>query len=208
MTNVPNCAGVVLSGGQNTRMDGKNKSFLRLGKTRFLDLIIDPLSSLFDEIIIVTRQPELYHEWHVTTVTDIFDIRSPLAGIHAGLTRMKSDYAFVTSCDVPLLKKQIIQILVNAIAPRTDVVVPASGTFFQPLCAVYSKRCGPLIEKMLQQGEVKVDRLFDRVNVTPIDYAQLKAVDPDLNSFFNVNTKEDLDQAQRLIKQPGQPNSY
>jgi len=108
---------------------------------------------------------------------------------------MKHDYAFVTTCDTPLIKKEIIEILLNAVTQKTDVVVPCSGTYYQPLCAVYSKRCIPLIETMLRNGQVKVDRLFDEVNVKRIDYQKLEAVDLHLDSFFNVNTPEDMAEA-------------
>jgi molybdopterin-guanine dinucleotide biosynthesis protein A len=187
---------VILSGGKNSRMGGHNKAFLTLGGERFMDLILDTLSPLFNEIIISTREPELYREWHLKTATDIFDIRTPLAGIHAALSGMTNDYAFVTTCDTPLIKKEAVKILADTITPDTDVIVPFSGTYFQPLCAVYSKRCLPFIEKMLVQKKVKVDLLFDNVKVKKIDYTAFEAVDPHLDSFFNINTPDEMAEAQ------------
>lgn len=191
-TKIENCSAVILSGGKNTRMGGQNKAFLPLGKGRFLDRIVDTLSPLFDDIIIATRQPDLYHEWHLPTAVDVFDIRSPLAGIHAGLIQAKNDFAFITSCDIPLLKRETVQVLTRAIEPGISVVVPASGTYLQPLCAIYAKRCSSIIEELLDKNEVKVDRLFDRLRVRHIDYSQFEAVDPNLDSFFNINTPADL----------------
>ncbi len=200
MTKIPDCTGIILSGGQNTRMDGRNKSFLKLGSKRFLDLIFETMSPLFNEIIIVTRQPEIYQEWDVIVATDLFEIHSPLAGIHAGLHRMQNKYAFVTSCDTPFLKKEVIQILIKAIEPQKDAIVPSFNTYFQPLCAIYSKKCRLLIEQLLQQQQVKVDQLFAQINIKQIDYSLFKTVDPKLISFFNINTREELATAQTLIK--------
>ena len=198
MTKKPNCTAVILSGGINSRMDGQNKAFLLLGNKMFLNLFCDTLSRAFNEIIIATREPGLYEKYNLKTAVDIFNIRSPLAGIHAALSCMENEYAFVTTCDTPLLKKEIIHILVDAVIPGIDVVVPFSGTYFQPLCAVYSKRCIPLIEKMLVQNKVKVDLLFDRVRVKKIDYKEFEAVDPHLDSFFNINTPDDLAAAENI----------
>ncbi|MCF8078095.1 MAG: hypothetical protein K9K88_02325 [Desulfobacterales bacterium] len=81
-----------------------------------------------------------------------------------------------------------------------DIVVPFSGTYYQPLCAVYSKRCIPLIEAQLERGDRKVDRLFERVAVKPVSYRRLRSVDPALRSFFNVNTPEELLLAERMAR--------
>ena len=196
------CAGIILSGGLNTRMGGRNKAFLNLDGRSFLDRIIASLEACFQEILIVTREPDLYVDWPARVVTDILDARSPLTGIHAGLARMNSDFAFVTSCDTPLLTKEVIEVIVREIAPDTDVITPVEGTYYQPMCAVYSRRCAPVIEKLLGRHELKVDRLYAQVHLKTIPYERFRAVDPSLRSFFNVNTPEDLQTARRMYGQP------
>ncbi len=196
------CAGIILSGGLNTRMGGRNKAFLVLEGRCFLDRIIASLEACFQEILIVTREPELYVDRPAEVVADILEARSPLTGIHAGLARMESDFAFVTSCDTPLLTKEVIEVLVREIRPNTDVITPTDGTFYQPMCAVYSRRCAPLIEKMLRRRELKVDRLYAQVQLKTIPYERFRAVDPALQSFFNVNTPEDLGTARRMSARP------
>jgi molybdenum cofactor guanylyltransferase len=198
MKQTTNCTGIILSGGLNTRMGGQNKAFIKLGEKRFLDRILDTLKTCCSHYLIVTREPELYTEWQIESTTDIFDIRSPLTGIHAGLSAMQTNFAFVTSCDTPLLKKEVLEILVKAIVPGVDVIVPASGTYYQPMCAIYSKRCAVIIEQMLNSHELKVDRLYERVQLKPIPYERFEAVDPQLLSFFNINTTDDLKMAQEL----------
>ncbi len=193
------CAGIILSGGLNTRMGGRNKAFLDLHGRCFLDRIIASLEACFQEILIVTREPELYADRPASVVADILEARSPLTGIHAGLARMNADYAFVTSCDTPLLTKAVIEVLVGEIAPHTDVITPTDGTHYQPMCAVYSGLCAPAIETMLGRRELKVDRLYAQVRLKTIPYERFRAVDPALRSFFNVNTPEDLETARRIM---------
>jgi molybdopterin-guanine dinucleotide biosynthesis protein A len=196
----PTCSAVILTGGLNTRMQGRNKAFIQLGGRRFLTRVLDTVSAYLDDCLIVTRQTGLYREWPVKIVADRLAARSPLTGIHAGLLSMRSEFALVTSCDTPFLKKAVVKRLLTALEPDADVIVPASGTFFQPLCALYSRRCGPVIEEILGQGEVKVDRLYARVRVKRVAYRHFEAVDPELHSFFNVNTPGDLETARGLWK--------
>jgi len=197
----PTCTAVILAGGLNRRMQGRNKAFIRLGGRRFLTRIIETVRASLDDCLIVTRQTDLYREWPAKIVADRLTVRSPLTGIHAGLLSMPGDYGLVTSCDTPLLQATVVERLLAELEPGADVIVPASGTYFQPLCALYSRRCAPVIEEILTQGEVKVDHLFARVRVKSVDYRHFEAVDPELASFFNVNTPADLETARRLWQQ-------
>lgn len=181
-------------------MGGRNKAFLRLGGLYFLDRIINTLSNACCELLLATREPALYSEWELKIVEDILQVRSPLTGLHAGLVNIQADYAFCTSCDTPLLKSEIVQLLIDSIEPGYDVIVPASGTYYQPMCAVYSRRCIPFIEKQLNLGDLKTDHLYEKIKLKEIPYERFEAIDPDLKSFFNVNTPEDIRSAARLLR--------
>ena len=194
------CAGIILSGGLNRRMQGRNKALLELDGRSFLERIVTNLTGCFEQLLLVTKKPEFYKSISFRTVKDIINVHSPLAGIHAGLVNIDADYGFCTSCDTPLLKTDLVRILINEIDPDFDVIVPSSGSYFQPLCAVYSKQCIPIIEKYLKDDEVKTDGIYEMLRVKTIDYRQLQTVDPLLESFFNVNTPEDLKLVGQTIK--------
>ena len=194
------CSGIILAGGLNTRMHGRNKAFIKLGSRRFIDHILGTLNACFTDCLIVTREPSLYNEQDARIVTDRFELRSPLTGIHAGLVKMSCGYGFVTSCDTPLLRKEVINILVRAIEPGIDVITPSSGDYFQPMCAVYSVRCANIIEQMLRRNQAKVDLLYERIRLKTIPYSRFESVDPDLVSFQNINTPADLENAQLLYQ--------
>ena len=195
------CSGIILSGGLNSRMKGKNKAYLKIDGSRFLDRVADTLRECFNEILLVTKDPAAYTrvKKDIKIIKDISDIHSPLSGIHAGLSNMDADYAFCIGCDTPFLKKEVVEILIHEIEPWADVVVPFSGTYFQPLCAVYSKRCAPFIEGQLGENDLKVDNLFAKVKIRTIPYETFQKVDEDLISFFNVNSPEDLEYAEKLL---------
>ena len=86
----------------------------------------------------------------------------------------------------------------HSIESQADIIVPYSGQYYQPLCAVYSKRCIDTIESQLKLHDYKVDNLFANMNVKTISYDRFKQVDNRLLSFFNVNSPEDFQYAERF----------
>ncbi len=191
---------IILSGGLNTRMQGLNKIFLELHGDTFLQRLLNILQPLFSEVLLVTRKPELYQDMHVSIVQDIYQIRSALTGIHAGLFHAQCAQAFVTACDTPLLQPALIKILVQNWNSLCQVVVPKNGELFEPLCALYSRQCLPWIEDLLHREQVKISNLFSLVQTRPIPVELLRNADPDLLSFFNVNKPQDLCRAEKLLK--------
>lgn len=192
------CTGVILAGGQNRRFSGKKKALLRLGGRPILDRIYSVYTELFEEIILVTNDPLQYFDWNATIVTDIYPIRSSLTGIHAGLFYIKTPFAFVVACDIPFLKQALIETILEAMDSRVDVVVPETSNGLEPLCALYAKECLKQIEKQIAGESLKIDRFFEKVRVKKIPETALRAKDPELVSFFNINTPEDLRRAQEI----------
>lgn len=184
------CCAIILAGGLNTRMNGRNKAFLEVGGRIILDRLLECLQSIFREIILVTREPDRYAGYALKVVKDIFTDRSSLTGVHAGLMRANAEFGFMVPCDAPFLQTDLVRMLLAELEPELDVVVPFFDGHYQPLCAIYSKRCLPAIEAQLVGGEYKIIQLFDRMNVKVIPDDKVKAADPDLLSFLNVNTPE------------------
>ena len=209
---------MILAGGLNARFSGENKALLSVGGKRILDRIYTLFSSIFEEIILVTNDPLPYLEWDMAIVSDMFPVRSPLTGIHAGLFYMSSPHAFVVACDTPFLKKPLIEDLVDSIDARADIIVPETAEGLQPLFSVYSKRCLQPLETHLAlqrpistedherqlQPALKVQQFFEKVRVRKIPEAVARKMDPHLVSFFNINTPEDLVRAEALAENIGE----
>ena len=200
----PNCSAVILSGGLATRMEGQNKAFLEVGGHTILDRLLASLQPHFQEILLVTRQPELYATALVEVVVDLYEARSSMTGIHAGLVQARADFIFVVPCDTPLLQPAVIRLLLDALKPDLDVLVPLLGEHYEPLCAIYSKRCIPMIEAQLDGGNYRIFDFFHQVNVKTLSTEQIRAADPDLLSFFNVNTPSALLACQSLLQKQDQ----
>ncbi len=184
--------GVILAGGQNKRFNGLNKAFVQVDGMRLLDRIYGIFRELFDEIILVTNEPNRYLEWDFTIVTDLFQARSSLNGIHAGLFYATHPYAFFSACDTPFLKKEMVEAVVEAATPPIDIVIPETSLGLEPLCAAYSRRCLESIEGRLSRRVFKIQEFFRKMKVKKIHENTLRRIDPGLKSFFNINTPGDL----------------
>jgi molybdenum cofactor guanylyltransferase len=191
-------AGIILAGGMNRRMDGRNKALLSVGDQSIVGRQIELFDALFEQVILVTNQPLEFVSWEGLIVSDLLPVRSSLSGIHAGLFYTRFSHAFVSACDMPFLKKEMIQLLIKNLEPKWDVIVPVTKEGYQPLCAVYSKRCLKTIEDQVAKGDMKISKLYSRIKVKKIVEESLRQIDPDLISFFNINTQEDLDLSQKM----------
>ena len=193
------CTGVILAGGMNTRFSGQDKAFLSVGGKRIIDHLYSIFNALFEDIIIVTNDPHKYLEWDINIVTDLFSVRSSLTGIHAGLFYALHSFAFFAACDTPFLKKELVETIINGIEQRVDVVIPETSAGLEPLCAVYSKECLQPIEQHIIQKKLKIQQIFRKRCIKKIPEKILREKDPELISFFNINTPEDLDKADKMI---------
>ncbi len=190
------CTGVILAGGLCTRFSGKNKAFVEINGVRIFNKIHDTLKALFDEIILITNNPLEYIEYDLMIGSDIFPYRSSLTGIHAGLFYSTQPFVFMTACDTPFLKKELVETIVDSIDPRFDLVMPQTSAGSEPLCAVYSKKCMEKIEHHLGRQQFRIKKVFRKDRIKIVSEKKLKQNDPDLISFFNVNSSEDLAQAE------------
>ena len=192
------CTGVILAGGQNKRFDGQNKAFLRIGGQRIVDRLLDVYAPLFDQVILVTNDPVDYMDVDAMIVTDHFAVRSSLNGLHAGLFAAGHKHAFFAACDTPFIKDALIQLLLDTVTRKADIVIPSTSAGYEPMFAVYKKTCLPAMTWQLERDLLKIQGLFRRLRVKTVDEADLRKVDPELVSFFNVNTPADLVRAEAL----------
>lgn len=192
------CSGVILAGGLNTRFSGQDKALISVGRRRILDRIYEVFIQLFDEIFLVSNNPVRYLEWDLNIVSDLYPVRSSLTGIHAGLFYASNPHVFFAACDTPFLKKELIEVIIDRIEPGYDAIIPEISAGMEPLCAAYAKRCLNRIEQHLAQEKLKIQLVFKKNRIKKIPEKILRERDPELISFININSPEDLEKAEAL----------
>ena len=175
-----NRAVIILSGGKNTRMNGKTKAFLRVDGYRFIDNIL-LASSDYKEKIISCNDISKYLEFKDgKLVVDKFKEIGPIGGIYSALKETTLDEALIVAGDMPFLNKEILNFLGNY-KFNEDVLVPVANGKVQPLCSIYKKKVLETILKMIEEKDYKLKNLLNRLNVKYIDIENGE-------SFSNINT--------------------
>lgn len=191
-------AGVILlAGGKSSRM-GTNKAFLTLGKSAAIERIVQELSGMFAEILLVTNTPEEYKGLGLKMVLDEFPGCGPLAGIQVGLKNSSFTRNLVVACDMPFVSRELGAFIMDQ-CEGFDAAVPVQKQNVHPLFAAYEKSCIYYIEDFLQKGQYKLKNFLNAVRVNYVGESEIKKiVDPD-HAFFNMNNQEDYMMAKTII---------
>lgn len=185
MNEQKNISGIILAGGKSSRM-GTDKGFVLFNQKPFIQHIIDCLQPLVNEIIIVADNPE-YDVFGVKRVADKIKNSGPLAGVYTGLHHIKNNEALVLSCDVPLVNKSLLKILIDEEKENYEVVQLESEGKNMPLIAWYQKKCESHFLKCLEKGERRMNRAIHQLKIKTV------TVDASFEKFTkNINTPEDL----------------
>jgi len=104
----------------------------------------------------------------------------------------------VLGVDLPFLTGEVLDRVLAGVSSDTDVTIPRYHDTQETLCGVYSRRCITPIEGMLMAGHKAVLELLKRVRTRILEeesFQDLLATDP----FFNINTREDYEEAKRRV---------
>jgi molybdopterin-guanine dinucleotide biosynthesis protein A len=191
---------IILAGGKSIRF-GHDKISERVGNSSLLEQVISRVESLVSEIIIVGAEervfPKLESRQKIKTVSDIYPGEGSLGGIYTGLVASNCFSNLVVAADMPFLNQPLLQYIVD-VSDGYDLVLPRIGTFFEPLHAVYSKNCIKPAESIIRQGRKVIVELLNCVRVRYVEAEEIDRLDPKRLSFFNINTKEDLELARKI----------
>ena len=182
--------GLILSGGKSSRM-GKNKALIEIDGTPIIHRVHSLFKKLFQEVIIVTHQKDLFSDLDSKIYSDIIPNRGALGGLYTGLFFSSYSFCFCVACDMPFLNELIIEYLIKNM-DSYDVVVPRTEDGLEPLHAIYSKNCLGSIKGVMEKGEYKIIDFYPMVKVKVIDEIHFTALDPMKKAFINVNTPEEL----------------
>ncbi|MCX9085779.1 MAG: molybdenum cofactor guanylyltransferase [Candidatus Methanoperedens sp.] len=191
---------IILAGGRGKRMGYQEKSMMLVHGMPLILYVIKSLKNVADEIIISVRdknQEELISRIlpGYAYSCDKYENKGPLSGILSGLSLCKNEYCFIAACDMPFIDEDVVKMLFR-MSEGYDAVIPRrENGLFEPLHAVY--RCGQMIRetrKAIEAGETLILSPIFKMNVNSIGMKDIRDIDPDIRTFINVNTPEDMEQ--------------
>ena len=189
MVGVMKASGIILAGGQGSRM-GRDKTLMLYQGETMVERTVRELRQAVDEIVIVVKDKLKYHIPGVVEIPDIYPGMGPLGGIHAGLSQINNRVGFVIGCDLPFFTSRLASFLLGR-SPGYDVVVPKVNNYWEPVCAVYSQGCIGPIEKCLQSGIRRVCAFYPDVRVLEVDQKEISLIGQTETLFYNVNTSDE-----------------
>ena len=189
--------GLVLAGGSSSRL-GQNKALVPVAGRSLIKRVVDVLRPLVSNIVLVAPSADLFVHLGLPVVADIYPGVGTLGGLHAGLSAIQTEYGLAVGCDMPFLNADLLCFMISQ-ARGYDVVMPRVGKYYEPLHALYSRRCVPAIERSIQAGRRRILHALAGTRIRYIEESEINRFDPDHLSFFNVNTPEELERARALL---------
>ena len=189
----------IIAGGQSRRM-GRDKAFVELGGKTLIERVIARSANVGQtETILITNKPAQYAHLGLPMHRDILPDKGSLGGIYTALARAKSPDALVLACDMPFVNADLLRYMVEQCRDDIDIVVPTVDGYPQALHAIYKKTCIAPIAEQLAANRLKIIRFYDQMRVHYLDEADYAPFDPQGRSFANLNTPEELAEAERLL---------
>jgi molybdopterin-guanine dinucleotide biosynthesis protein A len=185
----PPVTAAIMAGGKSKRM-GQDKAWIELDGEPLIKRVADVLRQVADEVIVVANDPR-YALLGLRVVPDKYPAGGALGGIATGVGAATHDTVLVAACDMPFLSAEMWRAIL-AHRGEADVVIPRVGGEYETLHALYTKACVPHMARSVAENRLRVISFFDQVRVLALEEAELRAVDPTLRSFTNVNTPEEL----------------
>lgn len=177
--------GIVLAGGKSSRI-GSDKGFLMLDGKCFMEHIINSLKPLVSDILIVSDNPN-YDVFGHKRIEDVIKDSGPVAGIYSGLCASETAYNLVLSCDVPLIKTEILVKLIEAIDDTSEVIQVESNNRMMPLIALYKKATTDVFKNALDNDERRLQIVLNLLKTKNILLES-----HEIYTTINVNTPNEL----------------
>jgi len=167
---------------------GRDKAGLPFGDETLLERVVGRVAPLVDELVVAARSDQdVPGDFEV--VRDPPGGEGPLAGLVAGLRALQAEQVFVTACDAPLIRGELVDRLFE-LAEGVEIAVPRVGKHHMVLTAVYSRSVLPRAEALLAASRLRPFYLLEQSVVRIVSSDELREVDPELDGLRDCDTPE------------------
>ena len=187
---------IILSGGKGSRMGSVDKSRIKIDDTPIIEHLVEKLSKWFKAVIIVTCAGRTYDFPNVEVVIDAEPDFGPVMGLYCGIKASANEFNFVMACDMPWPNEKIIALLLSQIGDHQAAMAQINGKY-QSLMALYRKEIEASLLARVSARQHRLIDFLDHLDIALITEAEIKAIDPLMQVFTNLNTMADLATARK-----------
>lgn len=192
---VQSLTGIILAGGDHSRMKGTNRALLPIAGELLIQRQIREMSSVCDEIIVVTNDPKPFLnvlDCSVRIITDYMRGKGMLGGMHAGITLATHDTVWVVGCDMPLISASAASFMQRWKDDfRFEAVVPKIGGRLVMLHGIYAKSAAKALEQLLNTGDWRPEQLLHFLRWSELGEQELKMVGVPVHFHAAIKTEDD-----------------
>jgi molybdopterin-guanine dinucleotide biosynthesis protein A len=193
---------VIQAGGESRRM-GQDKALAPFLGGTLIQRVLARVAHLGDEVILTTNQPEAYAFLGYPLASDVIPGRGALGGLYTALSAASRPLVMVVACDMPFASTDLLthqrELLESG---GFDAVIPRTPGGTEPYHAVYRRaNCLPRVLEAIQADKWRVDAWYAKANVRLLSPEETRPHDPDGLAFWNVNTPEELAEAERMVRE-------
>lgn len=198
---------IILAGGFSSRL-GEDKGLITLAKKPLLKHVLDATKILTDETVVVTSSEDQAAKYAkalgsaAQVLVDLENIQSPLIGALTGLRVARGKYSILLSCDIPFVSRDILSLLFDLCPGRSATIPRWPNGFVEPLQAVYCTRLAlDAAQNAFSKEKLDMRAMIGGLKgVRYVSTLVLRQLDPELRSFFNVNSVSDLRKAESILE--------
>jgi len=203
----PVISAFIQAGGQSARM-GQNKALLPIGGRSCVEWVIAAARAVTSEITVVTSDPQLRafcDERGIALAADHYRDVGPLAGLHVALARCRGEAALVLACDLPFLTGEFLRLLRDSLGEAEAIIPLDAQGHPQPLCALYSVACLPVVTDLIERGERRMGRVLEHLAVRFLSFSEIAHLPGAMDFFWDLDTPEDYQRARQRLRERSSP---
>lgn len=190
---IEDCSALILAGGDSRRM-GQDKAALVLDGKTLLEHVTATMQQVFPKVVVSVRQ--LRAGVDAPQVCDEVEASGPLAGLITGLAQADTPWVFAVACDMPFVTEAVVLHLASCRGVH-QAVVPMVDGYPQPLAAFYASGTLAAMRANLAAGDRSLRGVLEKLDVRYVSEAELRECDPQLRSFFDLDTPQDYQAAKK-----------
>jgi molybdopterin-guanine dinucleotide biosynthesis protein A len=196
---------ILLAGGLSKRF-GQDKALLELNGKPLVCHVLDAVKKLVDEVIVVTNSNERIENYSkllgpkVIFAHDIEEAKGPLVGALTGLKKAQGKFSLLLPSDTPFVSSRVVELLFDLCHSRSAVIPRWPNTQIEPLHSVYRTDIAlAATQKAVDEGNLQLLAMLDHMQrIRYLSTMVIQELDPELKTFFNVNTPIDLKKAESI----------